>query len=270
MALPRIEQEFGGEWLTVPIRIVAAGDTCEVTYGKTVRFSLSGVTRVMVSTRRGFLNPKDARTIHFLGHTGEVASLKTVCRPAHTQAAATFIRHLIQEWRQSERESILESKRVERERLLESNRLREKAQARGTPSPPPATERTVAAAAMRPTESKGGRGVPLSKAAMEEFERNLDRIRFSGRRDEETVREVRRSESQRQRGSPLVDRPIVELEHVPDRIKVVDRRHREDRAAGHLRPTDSKRQRPTPVDPEMLELDRDPNRIRVVDRRRRD
>lgn len=98
MALPRIEQKFGKSWLEVSIDIVAEGNTCEVKHGaKRVSFLLSSVTRVMVSTRTGFLVGKRERTIHFLGHTGEVARLDTLCRPTHTQAAATFIRHLIQD-----------------------------------------------------------------------------------------------------------------------------------------------------------------------------
>jgi hypothetical protein len=282
VGLPRIEQKFGGEWLTVPIRIAAAGDSCEVIYGIAVRFSLSSVTRVMVSTRRGFLKHKDARTIHFLGHAGEVASLKTVRRPAHTQAAATFIRHLIQEWRQSERERIreatraerernLESRRAERERLLETKRAeREKDDVRRTSSPAAATK-TVTISAMRPNESQGKQGVPLSNAAMEEFERSLGRIRFRARRDEQTVRAPSRRESQSPRGSAPTDSDMLELERARDRIKIVDRRHGEEIGSRDFVLTDAKRKRPRPsVNAEELELEREHNPIKGVDRRRRD
>jgi hypothetical protein len=104
MSLPRIEQEFGRGWLGVAFRIHADGDECEVTSGNTsVNFLLPDVSRVMVSKRTGFLVPKNTRTIHFLGPTGEVASLKTYAEPTHVQATATFVRYLIQEWKRSER-----------------------------------------------------------------------------------------------------------------------------------------------------------------------
>lgn len=101
--LPRIEQRFGS-WLD-DVRVAAEGDMCEIrSGGQHVHFRLADVTRVMVSVRTGFLVPKHSRIIHLLGGAGEVARLECNCRPAHTQAAATFVRHLIQERKRSGRE----------------------------------------------------------------------------------------------------------------------------------------------------------------------
>lgn len=290
MALPRIEQKFGS---FAHLRIIAEGDDCEVIYEGTppfgrvvgrVNFQLSEVTRVMVSTRTGFLAHKHARTIHFLGHTGEVAKLTCSCLSAHTQAAATFVRHLIHEFKESERQRILESRHAERQRFQESkdaerHRLRELKQAerektrvREPQTVPPVTSRTAPVAGdHRPTPSQAPRGVPLSKAAMQEFERNLDRIRYPDRHDEKSVRDFRRTESQALRSESATKAEALKFEQNPDRIKVVDKRGRDATAARGVTPGEIRGQPGSPsTEGDILESDRSPDWIKVIDRRRRD
>jgi hypothetical protein len=99
MALPRIEQSFGRY---SHVLIMAEGDDCKIrTGGDEASFQFSEITRVMVSEHSGFFVPDGSRIIHLLGPEGEVARLKVRRHPADAQAAATFIRHLLQEWKRS-------------------------------------------------------------------------------------------------------------------------------------------------------------------------
>ncbi len=97
MPRQKINQKFGS-WLN-NVQVVANGDLCSIRSPGSgqVSFRLSEVTRVMVSTRSGLFMGKGNRIIHLLGPTGVVAKITCNGRAADAQAAATFVRHLLQE-----------------------------------------------------------------------------------------------------------------------------------------------------------------------------